>query len=139
MNKNQQDTVIRKLLQQTRNIAVVGLSDKVNRDSYRVAQYMQEKGYRIIPVNPRVKTVLGEKAYSNILDIPEKVDIVNIFRSSDQVLPIVKDAINIKPKAIWLQLGIINNEAAQLCTNIEIHFIMDTCIKIEHSRLFLDH
>ncbi|SFQ97369.1 CoA-binding protein [Desulfoscipio geothermicus] len=130
------DNKIKQILERGRTIAVVGLSDKVHRDSYQVARYMQEKGYRIIPVNPRAKIVLGETAYTNILEIPEKVDIINIFRRSDQVLPIVQDSLKIKPGAIWLQLGIINDEAARLCREAGVDFIMDKCIKVEHARLF---
>jgi hypothetical protein len=130
------DSKIKQILEQGRTIAVVGLSDKVHRDSYRVARYMQEKGYRIIPVNPRAKTILNETAYTNILAVTEKIDIVNIFRRSDQVLPIVEDALKINPGAIWLQLGIVNYEAARLCGEAGVDFIMDKCIKVEHARLF---
>lgn len=129
------DQQIKEILQQSHTIAVVGLSDKSHRDSYRVAQYMQDKGYRIIPVNPRLKTVLGETAYPDLSAIPDKVDIVNIFRRSEQVLPVVEEALKIKPTAVWLQLGIVNNEAAEKCMDAGVAIIMDKCIKVEHARL----
>ncbi|MBF7081902.1 CoA-binding protein [Desulfallas sp. Bu1-1] len=135
MYMNPDDETIRRLLQKSKTIAVVGLSDKPHRDSYRVAGYMQQNGYRIMPVNPRAKTVLGEKAYQNLLDIAEKVDIVNIFRRSEQVLPVVEEALQLKPRAIWLQLGIINEKAAELAHSAGVTFVMDKCIKVEHARL----
>lgn len=126
---------IKEILLQSHTIAVVGLSDKSHRDSYRVAQYMQDKGYRIIPVNPRLKTVLGQTAYPDLLSIPDKVDIVNIFRRSEQVPPIVEEALKINPTAVWLQLGIFNDEAAEKCMEAGVAIIMDKCIKVEHARL----
>jgi len=129
------DEHIRQLLQQVKTIAVVGLSDKTHRDSYRVAKYMQEHGYRIIPVNPRLKTILGEKSYPDLLSIPEPVDIINVFRRSELVLPVVNDAVHLNPKAIWLQLGIMNEDAADMANNAGVIIIMDKCIKVEHARL----
>ncbi len=129
------DNNIRQLLQQVRTIAVVGLSNKTHRDSYRVAQYMQEHGYRIIPVNPRIETILGEKSYPDLLSIPEPVDIINVFRRSELVPPVVRDALHLNPQAIWLQLGIINEEAADIANNAGVAIIMDKCIKVEHDRL----
>ncbi len=129
------DEYLRNLLKNSKTIAVVGLSDKPDRDSYRVAKYMQEKGYKIIPVNPRVKTILGEHCYSGLRDIPEKVDIVNIFRRSELVPPIIREAIELNPEAIWLQLGIVNEEAFEIAEKAGIGFIMDKCIKVEYERL----
>ena len=128
---------IKKLLEQTRTIAVVGLSDKPERDSYMVAAAMQKKGYRIIPVNPNVQHVLGERSYASLLDIDEPVDIVNVFRRSDQVVPIAEDTVRMKhkPKAFWLQEGIINEEAASIVAAHGIQVIMDRCIKVEDSIL----
>lgn len=127
---------IREIMDRSSVIAVVGLSDKPNRDSYRVAQYMQDHGYRIIPVNPQLNKVLGETAYPDLLSIPGKVDIVNVFRRSEDVPPIVDEALQLKPNAIWLQLGIVNDEAAEKCRGAEVGIIMNKCIKIEHCRLF---
>lgn len=129
------DENIHQLLQQARTIAVVGLSDKTHRDSYRVAKYMQDHGYRIIPVNPRLKTILGEISYPDLLSIPEPVDIINVFRRSELVPPVVRDAMHLNPKAIWLQLGIINEEAADIADSTAVSIIMDKCIKVEHARL----
>lgn len=133
---NPSNEIIKKTLEQSRVIAVVGLSDKTHRDSYQVARYMQEKGYRIIPVNPRAKSVLGETAYSTLLEIPERIDIVNVFRRSEQVIPIIEDALKMLPRCVWLQLGIINDQAAKLCHDAGIEFIMDKCIKVEYAKLF---
>jgi predicted CoA-binding protein len=136
MNNNVTEQQILEILQNNHNIAVVGLSDKPDRASYRVAEYMQDHGYRIIPVNPQLKTVLGETAYPDLLSIPDKVDIVNLFRRSDDVPPIVDEALQLKPYAVWLQLGIINQEAAEKCRAAGVSIIMDKCIKIEHCRFF---
>jgi len=130
------DEEIQELLRKSKTVAVVGLSGKTDRDSYRVAKYMQDQGYRIIPVNPRLKSVLGEASYPSLSSIPEKVDIVNVFRRSELVLPIVEEALQISPRAIWLQLGIVNEEAAERALAAGVDFVMDRCIKIEHQRLF---
>lgn len=132
---NPVDDEMRLLLQKVKTIAVVGLSDKPHRDSYQVSEYMQQNGYRIIPVNPRAKTVLGETAYASLQAIPEKVDLVNIFRNSDHVPPLVQEALPLQPLAIWLQLGIAHEQAARLGQAAGITVIMDRCIKIEHQRL----
>jgi predicted CoA-binding protein len=128
---------IKKLLEQTRTVAVVGLSDKPDRDSHMVAAAMQKKGYRIIPVNPNVQQVLGERSYASLLDIDEPVDIVNVFRRSDQVVPIAEDTVRMKhkPKAFWLQEGIFNEEAASIVAAHGIQVVMDRCIKVEDSIL----
>lgn len=129
------DREIRQLLETSKTIAVVGLSDKPDRDSYRVAEYMQRQGYRIIPVNPTVDAVLGEKSYASVTDIPEPVDIVDIFRRPDAVGPVVEDAIAAGAKAVWMQLGIENEEAAEAAEAAGLQVVMDRCIKIEHARL----
>lgn len=138
MYQNPNDQNIKELLTECRTIAVVGLSDKPNRDSFKVAQYMQNQGYRIIPVHPRVKEVLGEKAYKSLAEIPDKVDLVNVFRKSEDTPPVVEEAIPLQPKAVWLQLGIANEDAAQIAKNAGIEFIQDCCIKVEHARLMSD-
>lgn len=135
MFQNPGDQEIKDLLTRSKTIAVVGLSDKPERDSYRVAQYMQEKGYRIIPINPRVKEVLGEKAYPNLAAVPGPVDIVNVFRRSEEVPGVVKEALALKPAAVWLQLGVISEEAAALAKDRGLPLVMDRCLKIEHGRL----
>lgn len=139
MYQNPHDRKIKEILQQTKTIAVVGLSDKPERDSYQVAKYMQERGYRIIPVHPRVKTVLGEKAYKNLSEIPAPVDMVNVFRKSSDTPPVVEAALQINPKSIWLQLGIANEQAAAMAVQSNVPFIQDRCLKIEYQRLITDH
>ncbi|RKN86688.1 CoA-binding protein [Paenibacillus ginsengarvi] len=128
---------IKELLEQTKTIAVVGLSDKPDRTSYMVAQAMQMKGYKIIPVNPTVQTVLGEKSYASLTDIEEPVDIVNVFRRSEETVPVAEAAVRmkVKPKAFWLQQGILNEEAAAVVEAEGIEAIMDRCIKVEDSIL----
>ena len=135
MFQNPADQEIKGLLMQSKTLAVVGISDKPDRDSYRVAQYMQGKGYRIIPVNPRLKEVLGEKAYPDLASIPEPVDIVNVFRSRGEVPGVVENVLAKKPAAIWLQLGVVHEEAALSAQNQGVLVVMDRCIKIEHHRL----
>ncbi|WP_135547450.1 CoA-binding protein [Paenibacillus cymbidii] len=130
---------IKELLEQTKLIAVVGLSDNPEKVSHMVAQAMQDKGYRIIPVNPNADTILGEKVYARLSDIPFPVDIVNVFRRSDQVVPIAEEAVQIKAKAFWLQLGIVNEEAARIAAEGGLTVIMDRCIKVEDSILRPKH
>ncbi|TMV46110.1 CoA-binding protein [Paenibacillus mesophilus] len=128
---------IKELLQQTKTIAVVGLSDKPDRTSYMVSQAMQAKGYRIIPVNPNVESVLGEKSYKSLADIEEQVDIVNVFRRSEDTVPVAQETLRMKhkPNAFWLQQGIFNEEAAAIVQAEGIEAVMDRCIKVEDSIL----
>jgi predicted CoA-binding protein len=126
---------VRGLLQSVRTIAVVGLSDRPDRDSFRVAAYLQAAGYRIIPVNPTVTTVLGEKAYARLTDIPEPVDLVDIFRRPDAVPEIVDDAIAIGAKAVWMQIGIVHNAAAEKARAAGLVVVMNKCLMVEHRRL----
>lgn len=121
-----------KILNESKTIAVVGLSDVETRPSFKVSQYMQKHGYRIIPVNPRLDQVLGEKAVASLDEIQEQVDIVNIFRKSEDVLPFVEKAIAIGAKTVWLQMGISNQEAEELARNAGLQVVSDKCIKIEH-------
>jgi predicted CoA-binding protein len=123
---------IRDILKTAKVIAVVGLSDKPDRDSYRVAAYLQSAGYRIIPVNPAVKEVLGEKAYATLRDVPEKIDIVDVFRKPDAVPPIVEDAISVGAKAVWMQEGIAHNAAADRARAAGLKVVMDRCTLKEH-------
>jgi len=129
------DHEIRNMLETARAIAILGLSPKPERDSNRVARYLKDHGYRIIPVRPAQKEILGEKAYRFIDDIKEPVDIVNVFRNSAQIVPHAHEAIRLKPKLFWMQLNIENREAAELLTAAGIDVVMDRCIKVEHERL----
>ena len=128
--------VIPDLLRKSRVIAVVGLSSKKYRPSYGVAEYMQHEGYRIIPVNPNEREVLGEKAYAQLGDIPEHVDIVDIFRRSEYVLPVVEEAIRIGAAAVWMQEGVVDEQAAEKARAAGLTVVMDRCILKEHSRYF---
>ena len=118
-----------------RSIAVVGMSPKPQRPSHYVALYLKENGYNIIPVNPGHSEIAGMKSYSNLLEIPSKVDIVDVFRRSEHVVPIVKEAIKINAKAIWLQDGVINEEAAQFATSKNLLFVMNDCMLRRHHQL----
>jgi len=124
------------LLKKSRVIAVVGLSSKQFRPSYGVAEYMQKEGYRIIPVNPHETEVLGEKAYARLEDVPEHIDIVDIFRRSEFVLPIVEDAIRLGASAVWMQEEVVHEEAAEKARAAGLAVVMDRCILKEHSRYF---
>jgi len=129
------DADIELILRKAKTIAVLGLSPKPERDSNRVARYLQANGYRIFPVHPAQKKILGEKAYSSVEDIEEPVDIVDVFRNPAQVLSHAHEAIRIKPRVFWMQLNIENREAAKLLTEAGIDVIMNRCIKIDHARL----
>jgi predicted CoA-binding protein len=122
------------LLQEARTIAVVGLTDSHIRPSYGVSGYMQSQGYRIIPVNPNITESLGEKAYATLLDVPEKIDIVNVFRRPDAVPEIVDQAIQLKVPAIWMQEGVVHEEAAEKARQAGIFVVMDRCILKEQRR-----
>lgn len=128
---------LKQLLEQTKTIAVVGLSDKPDRTSYMVAAAMQAKGYRIIPVNPNAREVLGEKSYASLSDIEQPVDLVNVFRRSEDTPAVARDVLKMKhkPPVFWLQLGIENEEAASLMQDAGIEVVMDRCIKVEDSIL----
>ncbi len=123
------------MLRQARTVAVVGLSEKPERESYRVAAYMQQAGYRIIPVNPAIANVLGEKSYPTLLEIPEPIDIVNIFRKPEAVPEIVEAAIQIMARAVWMQEGIVHNEAAERARAAGLLVVMNRCLFKEHVRL----
>ncbi|MCI4336653.1 MAG: CoA-binding protein [Thermoplasmata archaeon] len=131
------DAEMREVLVSARTIAVVGLSDKPDRDSYEVARYLQSKGYRIIPVNPMVREVLGEKSYASVAAIPSDIhiDIVDIFRKSDQVLPIVEEALTRGVDAIWMQLGVENPDGATAARARGLAVFENVCIMQQHRRL----
>jgi hypothetical protein len=126
---------IGEILATTKTIAVVGLSDNPNRPSYHVAAYLQTHGYRIIPVNPFVNEVLGERSYAGLRDIPVPVDLVDIFRKSELVPPVVEDAIAIHAKAIWMQEGVVHEEASAQARAAGLKVVMDRCVLKEHVRL----
>jgi len=136
MNSKSNDEIGR-LLKTAKNIAVVGLSDSPLRPSYGVSAYMQSNGYKIIPVNPSIKGALGEKAVPAISDVKEKIDILDVFRRSEFVPEIVDEAIRLKIPAIWLQEGVIHEEAAAKARKAGIQVIMDRCILKEHRRRFV--
>ncbi|HEY6966942.1 MAG TPA: CoA-binding protein [Burkholderiales bacterium] len=127
---------LRRILKECRVLAVVGLSAQWHRPSFFAAKYMMEHGYRVIPVNPQYAEVLGQKCYANLRDIPEKVDLVDVFRKTADVLPVARDAIAIGAKVLWQQLGVKNEEAAALARAAGLETVMDRCVKIEHARLF---
>ena len=125
---------ITELLKTAKTIAVVGLTDSPLRPSYDVSYYMRSQGYRIIPVNPNIRAWEGEKAYPSLLDVPEKVDLVNVFRRPEAVPEVVEQAIQIKAPAIWLQEGVVHQEAAEKASRAGLFVVMDLCILKEHRR-----
>ena len=127
-----QDKTIEKLLDSVDTIAVVGLSSKEGRAGYYVPEYLQKQGYRIIPVNPYLDEALGEKAYAELGEVPEPVDLVLIFRRSEAVPPFVEQAIAIGAKAVWMQLGIVHEEAAEKARRAGLDVVMDACMLAEH-------
>lgn len=132
--KYQDPGTIRTILSTTRTIAIVGLSPKSERPSYFVGSYLKYEGYQFIPVNPRATEILGEKCYPDLLSIPEPVDMVVVFRQPEECLEIAQQAVQIGAKTLWLQLRIVNLEAAQLAREAGLNVVMDRCVKIEHGR-----
>jgi hypothetical protein len=126
--------VIRTVLSTTKTIAMVGLSPKSERPSHFVATYLKSEGYRVIPVNPMAAEILGEKSYPDLLSIPDPVDMVDVFRQPDECVEIAKQAVQIGAKTLWLQLHVVNFEAARLAREAGLNVIMDRCVKIEHGR-----
>lgn len=127
---------ITQLLRTARTIAIVGLSDKPDRASFRVAKYLQGNGYRVVPVNPNVREVLGEHAVATLRQMKIPVDVVDIFRKPESVPDIVEEAIAIGAKAVWMQEGIVHNGAAQRARQAGLQVVMNKCIMKEHSRIF---
>jgi uncharacterized protein len=136
MASSPQTDPITELLRRAKTIAVVGLSDNQMRPSYGVSAYMQSHGYRIIPVNPQIETCLGEKVYASLLDVPEKIDIVNIFRRPEFVEEVVDQAIQLKVPAIWMQEDVVHEKAAEKARRAGILVVMDRCILKEHRARF---
>lgn len=130
------DTDLKRLFETVRTIAVVGCSPKPERPGHYVAKYLQDLGYRVIPVNPGQTEILGEKCYASLRDIPEPVDLVDCFRRAEDIPPVVEDAIAIGAKFVWMQLGIVNEAAAQRAMAAGIEVVMDRCPKIDYPRLF---
>jgi predicted CoA-binding protein len=126
---------LRRILTRSRTIAVVGLSQNWYRPSYFAAKYMQDFGYRIFPVNPNYDEVLGERCYPTLSAIGQPVDIVDCFRKSEEMVPIAREAVAIKAKVLWMQLGIRNEEAAKIASDAGLDVVMNRCVKIERARL----
>lgn len=127
---------LRRILRDCRTVAVVGLSANWYRPSYFAAKYLQEHGYRIVPVNPAYPEVLGEKCYASLRDIPEKVDIVDCFRRSEEIPALAAEAVAIGAQVLWMQLGVRSDEARRIAEAAGLTVIEDRCMKIEHARLF---
>ncbi len=134
-NSNLSSDEIREILKQCRTIAIVGLSPKEQRDSNMVARYLKLNGFKIVPVNPGQKEILGEKCYKNLLEIPFRPDIVNLFLNPKRVPEAVDQAMEIKTDVIWMQLGVVHNQAAEKAREEGIKVIMNKCIKTEHERI----
>ena len=133
--QNPLSAAVRRILAESRTVAVVGLSPKPERPSWMVARYLQEAGHRIIPVNPSCAEVLGETCYPDLRSVPVPIDIVDIFRRSEEVEPIVQDAIAVGAKLVWMQQGVVNEAAAKIAEEAGLHVVMDRCLKIELERL----
>jgi predicted CoA-binding protein len=127
---------LRRVLRETRTLAIVGLSADWYRPSYFAAKYMKEHGYRIIPVNPKYEQILGEKCYPDLRSIPQPVDLVDVFRKPADCAPIALDAVQIGAKVLWLQIGVINDEARRIGEAAGLTVVMNRCVKIEYARLF---
>jgi predicted CoA-binding protein len=132
---NPPDEAIRKILAENKTVAIVGLSDKPERDSFRVAQYLKEHGYTVIPVNPTRTEILGEKSYPDLASIGSPVDIVDIFRNTEAIPGIVDEAISIGARVVWMQLGLAHNESARKAAAAGLEVVQSKCIKIEHQKL----
>lgn len=128
-----------KILEKSKVIAVVGASRNPSKAAHTIPKYLKEHGYTIIPVNPMAETILEEKVYPSLDKIPVQVDIVDVFRPSEETPKVVEEAVKLKPKLIWLQLGIINEKAKEIAEKNGIPIVMDKCMKIEHMRLFHRH
>ena len=134
---SEQDQMMRDILISTNTVASVGLSSNDEKESYWIVFFLKEMGYRMIPVNPKAAEIFGEKAYPSLLDIPDKVDVVQIFRKPEDVPPIVEDAIKIGAKVVWMQEGIVNEEAAQMAREAGLQVVMNACMRATHKRLGL--
>ena len=122
------------ILRDSKTVAIVGLSSNPERPSYTVGSYLKEHGYKVIPVNPGEKSILGETSYADLRSIPEHVDVVDIFRKSEDVLPIVREAVAIGAKVVWMQEGVSNEEAADYARKAGLKVVMDKCMRRQHIR-----
>jgi predicted CoA-binding protein len=129
------DSTLKQILQTTRTIATVGLSSNPEKDSYQIALYLKAQGYRVLPINPTATEIFGEKAYPDLISLPEKVDVVQVFRRSEDVPPVVEGAIQIGAKVVWMQAGIVNEEAAARAEAAGLQVVMDLCMRFTHQRL----
>ena len=129
------DQMMRDILISTNTVASVGLSSNDEKESYWIVFFLKEMGYRMIPVNPKATEIFGEKAYPSLLDIPDKIDVVQIFRKPEDVPPVVEDAIKIGAKVVWMQEGIVNEEAARMAREAGLQVVMDACMRATHKRL----
>ena len=127
---------IKSILEESKTVAVVGLSPNEERDSHRVAKYLQSRGYRIIPVNPSADEILGERSYPDLASIPEPIDVVDVFRRSEAVPEIVEEAIKVGARTVWMQIGVIHEEAAARAREAGLQVVMDRCMMVEHRRYF---
>ncbi|MBM3948800.1 MAG: CoA-binding protein [SAR202 cluster bacterium] len=130
--------IIDEILRNSRTVAVVGLSPRPDRASHGVSKYLQRQGYRIVPVNPKAAVVLGERAYPDLRSVPEPIDLVDIFRRPEFVLPVVQQAIEVGAKYVWMQDGVVNQEAAALARDAGLLVVMDNCIFRQHLRWYAD-
>ena len=129
------DTVMKEILLSARTIASVGLSSNPQKESYGIAFYLKDQGYRIIPVNPTAAEVFGEKSYPDLESVPEKIDVVQVFRKPEDVPPVVDEAIKVGAKVVWMQEGIVNEGAAQKAREAGLQVVMDACMRATHRRL----
>jgi Predicted CoA-binding protein len=129
------DQTMKDILLSTKTIASVGLSSNTEKESYWIASYLKEQGYHVIPVNPTATEIFGEKAYPDLESVPEKIDVVQVFRKPEDVPPIVDDAIKVGAKVVWMQEGIVNEEAAQKARQAGLQVVMDACMRATHRRL----
>jgi predicted CoA-binding protein len=131
----EQKKSVKEVLGNYKRIAVVGISADERRDSFRVAQFLQQRGYTIIPVNPKIDEVLGEKSYPDLTSIPEPIDVVDVFRRSDAMVPIAREAVKIGAKVLWMQIGVSNDEAAEIAQKAGLTVVQDRCIMQELAAL----
>jgi uncharacterized protein len=129
------DHDLKEILSSAKTIASVGLSSNQNKESYWIASYLKEQGYKVIPVNPTTNEILGEKAYPDLESVPEKIDVVQVFRRPEDVPPVVDDAIKAGAKVVWMQEGIVHEEAAQKARHAGLQVVMDACMRATHRRL----
>jgi len=134
MNNDQE---MREILLSANTVASVGLSSNDEKESYWIVFFLKEQGYRMIPVNPKATEIFGEKAYASLSDIPDKIDVVQVFRRPEDVPPIVEEAIKIGAKVVWMQEGIVNEEAAQMARDAGLKVVMNACMRATHKRLGL--